>query len=214
MRPAIPEFLALGRDFQKLGREPMRQMGLHTVYRRPSTTIPDQNHLNPRYTGSRTHGCKHNGTVAFYAIYDILTGTVIGNAPEDQQQRVLAFMKEVRSKTPPDQELHIILDNLSGHKTPDVQKWQQANPDLHFHFTPISSSWLNAVEGWFAQLEPPSLYHGVFTSLTKLKHEIERFIKVNNKKLVKPFRWTKDAVTIIGTVERPRNCYLINRTAR
>jgi transposase len=161
--------------------------------------------LNPGYVGSRTHDYKRNGTVALYAAYDILTGTVIGKVrPKTNGNEFLAFMKEVRRKTPRDQELHIILDNLSAHKTPEVQKWQGANPDVHFHFTPTSSSWLNAVEGWFAQLERRSLYRGVFTSVTELKREIERFIKVHNKELAKPFRWTKDAATLIGAVERAK----------
>jgi len=161
--------------------------------------------LNPGYIGSRTHDYKRNGTVALYAAYDILTGTVIGKVrPKTNGSEFLAFIKEVRRKTPRDQELHIILDNLSAHKTPEVQKWQAANPDVHFHFTPTSSSWLNAVEGWFAQLERRSLYRGVFTSVTELKREIERFIKIHNKELAKPFRWTKDAATIIGAVERAK----------
>ena len=113
-------------------------------------------------------------------------------------------MKEVRRETPRDQELHIILDNLSAHKTPEVRKWQEANPDVHFHFTRTSSSWLNAVEGWFAKLERRSRYRGLFTSVTELKREIERFIQVHNKELAKPFRWTKDSATIIGAVERAK----------
>jgi len=109
-----------------------------------------------------------------------------------------------RRKTPRNQELHIILDNLSARKTPGVQKWREANSDVNFHFTPTSCSWLNEVEGWFAQLERRSLYCGVFTSVTELKREIERFIQVHNKELAKPFRWTKDAATIIGAVERAK----------
>jgi transposase len=85
----------------------------------------------------------------------------------------LAFIKEVRRKTPRDQELNIILGDHSAHKTPEVQKWQDANPDVRFHFTPTSSSWLIVVEGWFAQLERRSLYRGVFTSVTELTREIE-----------------------------------------
>jgi len=87
-----------------------------------------------------------------------------------------ASMKEVRRKTPRAQVLLIIPDNLSAHKTPEVRKWLEANPDVHFHFTPPSSSWWNAVKGWFAQLERRLLCRGVFTSVTELKHKIERFI--------------------------------------
>ena len=158
--------------------------------------------LNPGYIGSRTHDYKRNGSVALYDAYDILTGTVICKVrPKTNGSEFLAFIKEVRRKTPRDQELHIILENLSVHKTPDVQKWQEANPDVHFHFTPTSPSWLNAVEGWFAQLKRRSQCRGIFTSVTELKREIERVIKVHIKELGKPFRRTKDTTTIIGAIE-------------
>ena len=104
--------------------------------------------MNPGYVGSRTHDYKRNGTVALYAASDILSGTVIGKVrPKANGNEFLAFMREVCRKTPRDQELHIILDNLSAYKAPHVQKWQEANPDFHFHFTSTTSSLLNAVEG-------------------------------------------------------------------
>ncbi len=66
--------------------------------------------------------------------------------------------------------------------------WVDSHPRVHFYFTPSSSSWLNAVEGWFAQLERRALYRGVFTSVKELKDEISRFIKVHNRDLAKPFK--------------------------
>ncbi len=89
-------------------------------------------------------------------------------------------MKLVERKVPKDKDLHIVLDNLSAHKTLEVKQWLERHPRVHFHFTPTSSSWLNAVEGWFAQLERRALYRGVFTSVGGLITEIERFIEVHN----------------------------------
>ncbi|WP_425347713.1 transposase [Spartinivicinus poritis] len=97
-----------------------------------------------------------------------------------------------------------MLDSLSAHKTPDVIRWVNKKPYLHFHFTPTSSSWLNAVEGWFAQLERRSSYRGVFTSVKELKDEIYRFINVQNRELAKPFKWVKSAKSIIASVERAK----------
>jgi len=76
---------------------------------------------------------------------------------------------------------------------------------MHFHFTPTSSSWLNAVEGWFAQLERRPLYRGAFTSVKELKAEINRFTEVHNRELAKPFKWTKTADKIIASVVRAWN---------
>lgn len=83
-------------------------------------------------------------------------------------------------------------------------QWVDNNPRVYFHFTPTSASWLNAVQGWFAQLEKRSLYRGIFTSVRELKQEIYRFIKVHNRELAKPFRWTKSAEKIIDAVERAK----------
>lgn len=106
--------------------------------------------------------------------------------------------------TPKDKELHIILDNVSSHKTADVKEWLEQHPRIHFHFTPTSACWLNAVEGWFAQLERRALYRGVFTSVKELKDEITRFVKVHNKYSAKPFKWTKSAEKIIASVNRAK----------
>ena len=99
----------------------------------------------------------------------------------------------------------MILDNHSAHKTPEVKAWLQNKPRIHFHFTPTSSSWLNAVEGWFAQLERRSLYRGVFSSVPDLNEEIKCYIEVHNRETAKPFKWTKDAKSILAAVERAKD---------
>jgi len=98
-----------------------------------------------------------------------------------------------------------VLDNLSGHKTKEVTEWVTSQPRIHFHFTPTSASWLNAVEGRFAQLERRALYRGVFTGVAELKAELQRFIRVHNRDLAKPFMWTKNPETILVSVQRAKN---------
>jgi transposase len=162
--------------------------------------------LSPGHIGSRTHDYKRNGTAALYAAFNVLSGEVMGKvADRSRSKEFLAFLKQIERATPKDLDLHIVLDNLSAHKTKEVREWLEEQPRIHFHFTPTSASWLNAVEGWFAQLERRALYRGVFTSVKELKAEIRRFIKVHNRHLAKPFQWTKSADKILGAVGRAKN---------
>ena len=162
--------------------------------------------LNPSRIGSRTHDYKRNGTASLYAAFNTLTGKVIGKvANRTNSNEFLSFLKLLNRRTRADRQLHIILDNLSAHKTQAVQEWVASHPRIHLHFTPTSSSWLNAVEGWFAQLERRALYRGVFTSVPELKAELERFIKVHNAESAKPFKWTKPASHILAAVGRAKN---------
>lgn len=161
--------------------------------------------LNPGYVGSRTHDYKRNGTAALYAAFNTLTGEVMGRVENRSRSReFLAFLRQIERATPKGLDLHIVLDNASAHKTREVREWLERHPRVHFHFTPTSASWLNAVEGWFAQLERRALYRGVFSSVQDLKSELRRFIKVHNRDLAKPFRWTKTADTILASVDRAR----------
>lgn len=79
-----------------------------------------------------------------------------------------------------------------------------SRPHIHLHFTPTSSWWLNAVEGWFAQLERRALYRGVFTSVPELKTELGSFVKVHDAESAKPFKWTKPASHILAAVGRAK----------
>lgn len=155
--------------------------------------------------GSHTHDYKRNGTTSLYAAFNILTGKVIGKVtPRTRSKEFLSFMKKVDRLTPSGKDLHVILDNHSAHKTAAVKEWLESRPHIHFHFTPTSSSWLNAVEGWFAQLERRSLYRGVHSSVSDLKDSLESFISIHNRETAKPFTWTKDAKAIIAAVERAK----------
>lgn len=79
------------------------------------------------------------------------------------------------------------------------------------HFTPTGASWLNSVEGWFAQLERRALYRGVFTSVAELKTGIRQFIEAHNEHSAKPFKWNKTAETIITSVHKAELGAIKNR---
>lgn len=161
--------------------------------------------LRPGQIERRTHDYKRHGTTSLYAAFDILTGKVIGRTTKRHRAKeFLDFLRQIERSTPRDLELHLILDNSSTHKTPDVKKWLANHPRITLHFTPTSASWLNAVEGWFSKLERRAIYRGVFTSVTELRNEIHRFIKVHNAESAKPFKWNKSAGAIIESVQRAK----------
>lgn len=169
--------------------------------------------LKPGQVERRTHDYKRHGTTSLYAAFDILTGNVVGRLTKRHRAKeFLDFLRQIERSTPKGLDLHLVLDNSSTHKTADVRKWLEAHPRFHLHFTPTSASWLNAVEGWFGQLERRALYRGVFTSVRELREEIQRFIRVHNAKSAKPLRWTKSATSILDAVERAKQSALKART--
>jgi transposase len=97
--------------------------------------------------------------------------------------------------------VHVILDNYAAHKHAKVRAWLQRHPRWTFHFTPTSSSWLNAVEGFFAKLTRRRLKHGAFHSLVDLQATIKRFIAEHNTQ-PKPFIWKADPDKIIAARNR------------
>ena len=104
-------------------------------------------------------------------------------------------------QVPAQKEIHAIVDNYATHKHPKVRQWLARHPRWAFHFTPISASWLNAVEGFFATLTKRRLKRGVFVSVVDLQAAINRFVVEHNAE-PKPFRWTADPDKIIQAVRR------------
>ena len=100
----------------------------------------------------------------------------------------VAFLGEVVGSQPADRDIHIILDNLSAHKTPLVKQYLEEHKNVKLHFTPTYSSWLNQVEIWFSRLERDVIARGIFTSVSDLRRKIMRYIRLYEK-AAKPFRW-------------------------
>ena len=105
------------------------------------------------------------------------------------------------ARSRPGKVVHAILDNYAAHKTPEVRRWLARHPRWTFHFTPTSSSWLNAVEGFFAKLSRRRLKHGVFRSVMDLQAAINRFVAEHNH-TPKPFVWRADPDEIIAARAR------------
>lgn len=161
--------------------------------------------LRPGQVERRTHDYKRNGTVSLYAALDIATGQVTGKLTRRHRAKeFLQFLELLDRRTQSATVVHIILDNSSTHTTDEVQAWLDSHPRFHFHFTPTSASWLNAVETWFSTLERRAVRRGVFTSVTDLKQAIRGYIQAHNSDYAKPFAWTKTAEVILAAVERAK----------
>ncbi len=153
--------------------------------------------------GTMTHDYKRNGTTTLFAALNVLDGTVMGrNMQRHRHQEFIRFLNALEREIPAGKVVHAILDNVSSHKTPEVRRWLARHPRWTFHFTPTSSSWLNAVEGFFAKLTRRRLKHGVFHSLVDLQAAINRFIAEHNETEAKPFAWRADPDKIIAARNR------------
>src|SRR5205809_4876868 len=130
---------------------------------------------------------KRNGTLSLYAALDVKTGKVQGKTAERHTSaEFVSFLEDVIACCNPSQEIHIILDNLSAHKTNQVEEFLQRNPHVKLHFTPTYSSWLNQVEIWFARLEREVIARGIFTSVKDLSRKLLRYIRAYSK-TARPF---------------------------
>ena len=152
--------------------------------------------------GTMTHDYKRHGTTTLFAALNVLDGTVIGkNMARHRHQEFIRFLNAVERAIPQDKAVHAIIDNYAAHKTPQVRRWLARHPRWTFHFTPTSSSWLNAVEGFFAKLFKRRLKRGVFCSLVDLQAAINRFVAEHNQS-PKPFVWRADPHAIIAARAR------------
>jgi len=153
--------------------------------------------------GTVTHDYKRNGTTTLFAALNVLDGTVTGrNMARHRHQEFIRFLNALDREIPAGKTVHVILDNVSSHKTAEVRRWLARHPRWTFHFTPTSSSWLNAIEGFFAKLTKRRLKHGVFHSVVDLQAAINRFIAEHNAEEAKPFVWRADPDAIIAARNR------------
>ena len=150
----------------------------------------------------RSHDYDRHGTVNLFAALDVATGSVLGKCYQRHRAReFLRFLKEIESAVPQDQDIHIVVDNYSTHKTPAIARWLKKTTRFHLHFTPTHGSWLNLVERWFGLLTERQLKRGSHLSVIQLRRAIEEFIEATNES-PKPFIWTKTADEILDSIKR------------
>jgi len=147
-----------------------------------------------------SHDYVRHGISSLYAALDVATGQVIGSLhARHRSQEFLAFLKKIDAEVPADLDVHLVLDNASTHKTPQVKRWLTAHPRFVLHFTPTSSSWLNLVERWFAELTTKKLRRGTHTSVRELNTDIRAWIDTWNDN-PRPYVWTKTADQILASI--------------
>lgn len=147
---------------------------------------------NGRAVRGFSHEYKRHGTSTLFAALETATGQVIaGHFQRRKRVQFLDFMNQVVGAHP-GREIHVILDNLSTHK-PKRDLWLARHKNVHFHFIPTHSSWLNQVEVWFSLLARYALKGASFTSPRELREAIDRFIEAYNP-TAHPFEWTKQVV--------------------
>src|SRR5438067_736570 len=138
------------------------------------------------------HGFEYyrHGTLSLYAALNTKTGEVIGKtAARHTSDEFVAFLSDVVKNQPQQREIHIIADNLSAHKTKQVQEFLTQNKNVKIHYTPTYSSWLNQVELWFGKIERDVIARGVFTSIPDLNRKLMKYIRQGNRN-PKPIRWS------------------------
>jgi hypothetical protein len=132
---------------------------------------------------------KRDGTLSLYAALNTKTGAVQGKtAARHTSLEFVDFLGEVVGGCEPGREIHIIVDNLSAHKTPLVAAFLDEHPNVTLHFTPTYSSWLNQVELWFSKVQRDVIARGIFTSTADLARKLRRYINAYSKN-AKPIRW-------------------------
>ncbi|MDT3446283.1 MULTISPECIES: IS630 family transposase [unclassified Pseudofrankia] len=150
-------------------------------------------------TEKRTHDYVRHGTTNLFAALDAATGQVYGECrPVRDGAAFLAFLTKAVAPHA-GREIHIVLDNLSTHTTPDVNAWLEANPHVHFHFTPVGSSWINQIEIWFGIITRQAIRRGTFPSVHALTRQIRDYITHWNTD-AEPFTWTATADEILAKV--------------
>jgi transposase len=154
----------------------------------------------PTTPARRSHDYVRNGTTSLFAALDVATGLVISATHQrHRQQEFLRFLKTIDAATPPALDLHLICDNYATHKTPAVKNWLIRHPRFHLHFTPTSSSWLNLVERWFAELTNRKLRRSAHRSVRELEADIRAWTDAWNHN-PRPYVWTKTADEIFESI--------------
>lgn len=192
-----PDFVAKAADIVGLYLDPPENAIVLAVDEKPHIQALEraQGYLklpDGRALTGFNHEYKRNGTTTLFAALDIATGQITGKHYKRRRRvEFLDFMNAVIADHP-DQEIHVVLDNLSTHK-PKRDRWLARHPNVHFHFTPTHASWLNQVEIWFSILSRAALQGASFTSVKQLREAIDAFIAAYNPAAA-PFQWRKAIV--------------------
>jgi transposase len=157
--------------------------------------------LRPGLPERQTHDHKRHGTISLFAALEVATGRVTHTTRERHTGAdFLAFLKRI-ARAYPKGEVHLILDNVSTHKTPAVQAWLSRHTRIVFHSTPTSASWMNQIEIWFGILTRQAIRRGSFNGIRALVTAIDAFTSEWNDRAA-PFAWVETADEMLAKAMR------------
>jgi len=152
--------------------------------------------------GTFTHDYHRHGTTTLFAALSMLDGHVIGDClPRHRHQEFIRFLKKIDAETPPELDLHLIVDNYGTHKHAKVKSWLRRHPRFHLHFTPTASSWLNLVERWFRDLTDKRIRRGSFEGVPDLIATITDYVDQSNQ-APHIFVWTASVEKILAKIAK------------
>ena len=156
------------------------------------------------YIRTRTHDYIRHGTITLFAALNYLEGKILSRteAPHTHLEW-LRFLKQIDRETPSSLALHLIVDNYATHKHPRVRHWLSRHPRFHLHFTPTSSSWLNLVERFFADLTQQAVREGSFTRVLELVRAIEAYLAERNGN-PRRYQWRASGAEILRKIQKAR----------
>jgi transposase len=160
--------------------------------------------MTPGQAERGTHDYVRHGTTSLFAALNVASGQVIGKCHRrHRHQEFVKFLDHLDATLTkePGVSIHIVLDNYATHKTPAVKRWFLRHPEYHLHFIPTSSSWLNQVERFFAEITEKRIRRGVFRSVPALEQAITEYLAAHNAD-PKPFVWVADADSILDRIKK------------
>jgi transposase len=156
----------------------------------------------PGHPATQTGDYKRNGTTTLFAAQNVGTGKVIYMFNKvHTNQEWIQFLALIEENSPPDKQIHLIIDNYSAHKHASVQQWLAAHPRFHIHYTPTSGSWLNQVERRFGEVNQKCLKHRSAATVEALQQDIAQFLDRRNEN-PKPINWKATTDQILQKVKR------------
>ncbi len=201
-----PEFVAKLRDVVGLYVDPPKRAVVFSVDEKSQSQA--LNRMQPGLpmkkgrAGTMTHDYERHETTTLFAALDVATGRIEHAChPRHRRDEFLRFMTQIERRVPKGLGVHVILDDYTTHKTPEVIAWLQQHPRVHFHFTPTSASWLNLVERFFSELTTRQLQRLAVTSVRELEQAIREYIAQRNSDPAS-FTWTAPVRTILAKVKK------------
>jgi transposase len=156
----------------------------------------------PGHCATQTHDYKRHGTTTLFTALNVGSGQVVYTFhPKHRNQEWIAFLDMIEKHTPPDKQIHLVIDNYSAHKHGNVKQWLEEHPRFHIHYTPTSASWLNQVERVFGEVTQKCLWHRSAETVAALEQDITQFLERRNEN-PKPFQWKATPIEILQKVKR------------